>query len=218
MNATELNFESPQATRPAPCGCATCLTRRSTLSERAANALANELLEVTSEAELDRFLGKIFRGIKRGIAKIGRFAKRGISFLGRGLKAVGKLALKGIAKIGLPTLGRVVGSYFGGSAGALLGSRLGSFADKLISKDEMEMGGLSQEQYEHEVARRYVHFVADSTRNLMRRDASGDPERDALDAMTLAARRSASGQPIVRATSPAGRWFRRPEGLVLVGA
>jgi len=78
---------------------------------------------------------------------------------------------------------------------------------------EMEMEGPERE---HEIARRYVHFVADSARNLMRRPSTGDPEQDAIAAMTLAARRL--GGTIVAPSRPKGRWFRRPEGLVLVGA
>lgn len=212
----ETAFEASPATPGTPCNCPSCLVKRSALSEATAAELAAELLGLGSEAELDRFFGKIFRGIKKGIGAIGRFAKKGISALGRGLKAVGKVALpalKGLAKVGLPILGKVAGGFFGGPVGAALGSKLGSFAGKLVGGLEMEMGSLEQE---HEVARRYVHFVADSARNLMRRPSTGDPEQDAIAAMTLAARRI--GRPIVRPSSRAGRWFRAPEGLVLMNA
>jgi hypothetical protein len=45
----------------------------SLLSEAEELELAAELLEVSSEEEMDQFLGKLFKGIGRGLKKVGRF-------------------------------------------------------------------------------------------------------------------------------------------------
>jgi hypothetical protein len=202
--------------------------------------LAAELLSLGSEAELEHFLGKIFKGvgnlIKKGVGAVGRFAKKGISALGKGLKAVGKIALpalKGLAKVGLPMLGKVAGSFFGGPVGAMLGSKLGSLAGNLIGNAEAEgeLEGLSQEDRQFEIARRYCHFVANSARSLLRRPASRNPERAALVAMTRALptipRRGTTMRATTAARGPAGRatpvrgqgsWVRTGPGTVVVGA
>jgi hypothetical protein len=202
--------------------------------------LAAELLSLGSEAELEHFLGKIFKGvgglIKKGVGAVGRFAKKGISALGKGLKAVGKIALpalKGLAKVGLPMLGKVAGSFFGGPLGGMLGSKLGSLAGNLIGNAEAEgeLEGLSHEDRQFEIARRYCHLVANSARNILRRPASRNPERAALVAMSQALpaipRRgttmratTAMRRPVGRAT-PArtkGSWVRTGPGVVVVGA
>ena len=72
------------------------------MSEAEEEALAAELLGVSNEAELDQFLGGLFRKISKGI-------KGAAGFLSR---AAGPLAgaLKGIARTALPALGTVLGT------------------------------------------------------------------------------------------------------------
>lgn len=226
-------------------GCAACAVARPVLAETEAMELAAELLSLGSEAELEHFLGKIFKGvgglIKKGVGAIGRFAKKGISALGKGLKAVGKIALpalKGLAKVGLPMLGKVAGGFFGGPLGSMLGSKLGSLAGNLIGNAEAEgeMEGMSHEDREFEIARRYCHMVANSARNLLRRPASRNPERAALVAMTgalrgiprrsgairvpMTARRPIGRRVAVGRSIPVGggrgRWVRTGPGMVVV--
>ena len=69
--------------------------------------LASELLEVTNEAELDRFLGRPHR--PRG-PSVGKFIKSPEG------QAIGGI-LKGAAKQVLPAIGSAVGGYFGGATG-----------------------------------------------------------------------------------------------------
>src|SRR5688572_20336746 len=57
--------------------------------------LAAELLTISNEAELDQFLGGLFKKVSRGIGKAIK------SPIGRALGG----ALKGVAKTALPTLG-----------------------------------------------------------------------------------------------------------------
>jgi hypothetical protein len=70
--------------------------------------LASELLEVTSEAELDRFLGDL---IGRAGQAIGTFVRSPQG------QAIGGI-LKNAAKKALPGIGSAVGGYFGGTTGA----------------------------------------------------------------------------------------------------
>src|SRR6478736_4163447 len=75
--------------------------------------LASEMLEISSEAELDRFLGDL---IKRAGQAVGKFVS---SPEGRALGGV----LKGSAKQLLPAIGSSIGGYLGGSTGAQLGGQ-----------------------------------------------------------------------------------------------
>jgi hypothetical protein len=113
--------------------------------------LAAELLSVTNEEELDQFLGKLFRRVGRGLSK---FAKSG---LGRTL--IG--GLKSVARTALPIAGKAVGSVFGGPIGGALGGKLGGMASQLF---EIQSEGMSNEDLEFEIARRYVRFAKGATR------------------------------------------------------
>jgi hypothetical protein len=113
-------------------------------------AMAAELLEVNSEEELDRFLGKLVRGIGRGFKK---FARSGI---GRALGG----ALKGVAKAALPTLGGALGSLIPiPGVGTALGAAAGNLASKALDSE-----GLSHEDRMFEVARRVVRIGVESGR------------------------------------------------------
>src|SRR5258707_14098232 len=92
--------------------------------------LTSELLEVTSEAELDRFLGDL---ISLAGQAVGKFVKSPEG------QAIGGL-LKGAAKHVLPGIGSAVGSYFGGPTGAKLGGDVASAAGRALG---LEHEGLS---------------------------------------------------------------------------
>ena len=94
--------------------------------------LASELLEVTNEAELDRFLGDL---IHRAGQAVGKFIKSPEG------QAIGS-ALKGAAKQVLPAIGSAVGGYLGGSTGAKLGGDAASVASRAFG---LELEGLSGE-------------------------------------------------------------------------
>jgi len=84
----------------------------SILTEADEVQLASELLEVTNEAELDRFLGDF-------IKKVGRVAGQVIrSPIGQAVGGV----LKGVAKKALALAGGAIGGYFGGPLGAKIGN------------------------------------------------------------------------------------------------
>jgi hypothetical protein len=84
--------------------------------------LASSLLEVTSEQELDRFLGNL---ISRATKTIGGIAR---SPVGQALGGI----LKQAARKALPVAGQALGSYIGGPAGGRLGQQLASTAKQYV--------------------------------------------------------------------------------------
>ena len=117
------------------------------LSEVEEMELAAELLTVSGEAELDQFLGGLFKKVAKGIGKIA--------------KPLGGV-LKGIAKKALPVVGGAVGSFIPiPGVGTAVGTALGTAASKVL---EAELEGLSLEDQEFEVARRFVRLASTAAR------------------------------------------------------
>jgi hypothetical protein len=179
--------------------------------------LASGLLEISSEAELDRFLGDL---IKRAGQAVGKFVS---SPEGRALGG----ALRGVAKQVLPAIGSAVGGYLGGPTGAQLGGQAASAAGRMFG---LELEGLSAEDREFEVARRYVGLAGEAFKNLALAPSSSDPRAAAHTALALAAQTHAPG--LLRAEPPmgteppesarlpmghSGRWLRRGNKIVLYG-
>jgi len=179
--------------------------------------LAAELLEVTGEAELDRFLGNLVKNaISAGRAFVNSDAGQ----------AVGGL-LKSAAKRALPQLGRAVGNWVAPGAGGQLGARLGSAVGSSLG---LELEGLSGEDREMEVARAFVRFADEAARTAVSAPPSVPPSVAAARAATLAAQNQLPGLvPLIRRLSPpgqqttragggrskSGRWVRRGSSIVL---
>ncbi|HAV43251.1 TPA: hypothetical protein DCX15_04475 [bacterium] len=180
----------------------------SPFSETEEMELASQLLEITDEAELDQFLGRLIRRVGRGIGKIIR------SPVGRILGRV----LKGVARRALPVLGGAVGGYFGGPMGAAVGSRLATGAGRLFG---LELEGLSLEDQEFEVARRFVRFAGTAARNVAVAPPNIDPQTTVRRAALDAAKRHVPG--LITALSPlaaggrSGKWIRRGRRIILLG-
>ncbi len=147
----------------------------SPLSESQEMELASELLEVSNEAELEQFLGGLFKKVVRGAGKFVRSPQG---------KALGGL-LKGFAKKALPVAGTALGGFFGGPLGAKIGGGLGRVATNLF---ELELEGLSHEDREFEVARQFVRLGAAAARTASRMPRM--PPRAAARRAFLAAARS----------------------------
>jgi uncharacterized protein (DUF697 family) len=158
----------------------------SPLSETQEMELTAELLEVASEEELEEFLGKLFKGVAKGV---GGFIRGPVG------KALGGV-LKGVAKKALPVVGGALGSMVAPGIGTSIGSKLGSLASGLF---EMELEGMSQEQAEFEVARRVVRLAATSAAHAAKAPQSAPPAKVARVALTQAARQHAPG--MLRGTS-----------------
>jgi len=178
--------------------------------------LASELLEVTNEAELDRFLGDL---IQRAGQAVGKFVR---SPEGQAIGGV----LKGAAKQVLPTIGSAVGGYFGGPTGAKLGGDAATAAGRMFG---LELEGLSGEDREFEIARRFVNFSGEAVKNLALAPPGIDPRAAATSAAVAAAKAYAPGllSPAEGAMGPqalssplagrSGRWVRRANKIILYG-
>lgn len=177
------------------------------LNEAQEIALANELLEVTNEQELENFLGSL-------LAKAGGAARRlASSPTGQQLTGI----LRQAAKKALPVVGRAAGQWVrpgGGAAGARIAASVGDLFG-------LELEGLSAEDQEFEVARGFVRFAADAARRAAAAPPAAEPSAVARTAATAAARSHAPGllpagsQRRVRRLS--GRWERRGSTIVVHG-
>jgi uncharacterized protein (DUF697 family) len=152
----------------------------SPLSEAQEMELASELLEVTSEAELEYFFGSLARRVARGVKN---FARSSVG------KRIGG-ALRSIAKRALPMAATALGGLVGGPIGGKVGSALGNFASSLF---ELELEGLSHEDREFEIARQLVRFGAAAMDRGARAPRNADPRLTAQRALASAARVYAPG-------------------------
>jgi uncharacterized protein (DUF697 family) len=183
--------------------------------------LAAELLEVSSEEELEQFLGKLFRGVGRMVGKVVR------SPIGGALGGI----LKGVAKKALPMVGGALGSMVAPGIGTAIGSSLGSAAGRMFG---LELEGMSGEDQEFEVARRYVRFATEATKQAAMAPSTVPPQVAAQQAINAAAKKYAPGliAPVPATGSVSapgaggfrqrrartGRWVRQGRNVVLIGA
>lgn len=148
-------------------------------SEAQEAELANELLSVSNEAELEQFLGN--------------FLKKAASVAGQAIRSpVGQAiggVLKGVAKKALPLAGGALGAYFGGPLGAKIGSGLASAAGNALGLEAESMEG---EEREYEGAKQFVRLAADTV-NRAAAARGGDPRAVAQAAAMAAARQFAPG-------------------------
>jgi uncharacterized protein (DUF697 family) len=195
-------------------------------------ALAAELLGVSDEHELDQFIGKLFKKVSRGV--------RGIA--SKVAKPLGGM-LKGIARKALPFVGGALGSMIPiPGVGTALGTAAGTAASRLF---ELELEGLSPEDQEYEVARRFVRLAGAAAQKAGIVPPGFDPRAAAKTALSAAAKQYAPGlfsllgetgsMPGATGTTggaPAaggrmgmgqraprsGRWVRRGRNIIILGA
>lgn len=186
----------------------------SEMSEEEEMELALELMAVSSEAELDQFLGKLLKGAWKGIKKVG-------SVVGKIARPLGGV-LKSIAKTALPLVGGALGSFIPiPGVGTAVGSALGGAISKAL---EMETESMSGEDRELEIARRFVRIATAAARQAAAAPFAMDGELAANQAVTAAARKylprfqfDASGTT-ASAGAQQGRWIRHGHEVVLLGA
>jgi hypothetical protein len=177
--------------------------------------LAAELLTLSDEAELEQVLGKL---IKKVGGKVKKFAKSSAG------KALGGI-LKSAAKKALPIVGRAAGTFFGGPAGGAIGAKLASSAGRIFG---LELEGMSPEDQEFEVARRFVRFAGTAAKKTALAPRSAPSMAIAKAAVKAAARQHAPGLLRSGVSAPAavfpstgrrsGRWIRRGRKIVVLGA
>jgi hypothetical protein len=180
--------------------------------------LAAELLSVSSEEELEQFLGKLIRRAWRGIRKVG-------SAVGRVARPLGGL-LRGVAKKALPFVGGALGSFIPiPGVGTAVGTALGSALGKAL---EAELEGTDPEDREFEMARRFVRLAGTAARQAALAPSGVDPQAAARRAVIAAARQHVpSISTAAGATTPApmlsgrrarsGRWVCRGHRIILLG-
>lgn len=176
-------------------------------SEDQLHELAAELMAVSSEEELDHFLGGL---IKKAAGAVGKFVKSPVG------KQLGGM-LKGLAKKALPVVGGALGNFIVPGAGGLVGSKLGSMASKLF---ELNLEGLSEEDQQFEISKQFVRLAADATKNAVSAPASANPVAAVRGAVSQAVQRHAPGllggsAGLGSATS--GRWVRKGNRIILFG-
>lgn len=192
------------------------------LSEEEEIDLASELLTLSSEDELDQFLGKVFKKIGGGFKTV--------------FKPLGKV-LKPLAKTLLPIAGRAAGTFFGGPLGGAIGGKLGSLATNLF---EVDFESMDPETQDLEVARRFVRLASTAAQKAAVAPPTANPVAAARAAVASAARVHApgllkgalSGAGAAPASSGGaarpnggsgarraqGRWIRRGRRIVILGA
>jgi peptidoglycan hydrolase-like protein with peptidoglycan-binding domain len=145
------------------------------------NELAMELLSVSSEGELDQFLGKVFKAASKGLKNVGAAAGKTAGPLGG--------VLKGLAKQALPFIGGALGSFIPiPGVGTAVGSALGSAVSKAL---EAELAGLELEERELEMARRFVRIAGTAAQEA----ALSPPSADLRAAVRSAVRRHIMSRP-----------------------
>jgi hypothetical protein len=152
----------------------------SPLPESMEDELASELLEVGNDEELDHFLGSLFHKVA---STVGRVIK---SPVGQALGGV----LKQVAKKALPIAGGALGTFIGGPAGGMLGSKLASMAGNAFG---LELEGLSAEDRDFELAKRYVRLASHAAKKAALAPPHMHPAHVAKSAVADAARKFAPG-------------------------
>jgi hypothetical protein len=175
--------------------------------------LASELLGVSTEAELDQFLGSL---IKKAGSAIGAAVRSPIG------QAVGGV-LKSAAKKALPLAGGALGGYLGGPLGAKIGSGLASAAGSALG---LEAESMAQEDREFEGAKQFVRFAANTVKNAATSPMAANPAAAAQAAATTAAKQflpglvgqtAGAGIAAAAGRGASGRWLRRGGKIVLYG-
>lgn len=185
------------------------------LSQAGEMELAAALLEVTSDAELDSFLGQVLRRAERDA---GNSISPSTTEALRGL-------LKSVAKRVLPLIGPGAAGVVEGISRASLAASPAQQAGELFG---LELEGLSPEDQEFETARAFVRFAEAATKNAAGAPTSASPRAVAQTAAIRAARDHAPGLLSSTARAPAGgahssplpgrvgRWVRRGRNIFIV--
>ena len=154
--------------------------QQETLNEMEEIAQAAELSGITSEQELDQFLGDLIHDAGKAVT--------GFVYSPAG-QAVGGI-LKSAAKQILPGVGAALGGYVGGPAGAQIGSQLASGAGQIFG---LEVGETGEAESDFEDARNFVKFARHAAKRAAAADPNLSPVEQAKAAVVEAAKLLAPG-------------------------
>jgi hypothetical protein len=188
------------------------------LGEAEEMELAAQFQEISNEQELDRFIGNLF---KKATSFIGKVLPPGIA------KNLGGM-VKGLAKQILPAAGAALGNLALPGIGGMVG---GQAASALTSALGLELEGLSPEDREFEIARRYVRLVSDAAQEAANVPPTVPPQVAAQQAIRNAAEKHAPGLiagNLGQASTPgqqtgqhrntrrSGRWIRAGRRVIIL--
>jgi len=175
---------------------------RVSFTEEEEISLASELLSISSDRELDHFLG----GFLKKIRNSGAF------------KNLGGI-LKKVAKVALPIAGKAAGAFFGGPVGASIGGSLGKAASSMF---EINTEGMTAEEQDFEVARRFIRFANAASTAVARIPDGKANDSTVKQVVKDVAKKHAPGLFRTQPTSryyggQSGRWVRRGNKVILYG-
>lgn len=185
-------------------------TLESPFNEAQEIELASELLGITSEQELEQFLGNLVKTVG---GAVGRFAS---SDTGRALGGI----LRGAARQALPVVGRAVGQWIQPGTGGAIGADIATQAGRLFG---LELEGLSSEDREFEIARQFIRFAGAAAKQAALAPPGAPPTDAARAAAAAAAQTYAPGLlPRLQGRGSglwprSGRWVRRGRAIILYG-
>ena len=177
--------------------------------------LATELLGVSTEEELDQFLGSLFKKVSGAVGKIARGPIGGL--------------LKGVAKKIMPLAGGALGSFIPiPGVGTAAGAALGTAASNMF---EVNLEGMEAEEQEFDIARRFVRLAGEAAANAANAGPAAATPSGARAALVEAAQTHAPGlaKAITNGGGPgmaagpgprarSGRWIRRGRHIILLNA
>lgn len=148
-------------------------------------SLATELLAVTTDQELDYFLGGLFKKVKAAVKSPAGQA------LFRIVRPLASTVVRKLIPMAATAVGSAVGGPLGTAAGGLAGMGLNAIAGKL----GLEVEGLSEEDQTFEIAKGFSRFLHGAVTNLasVAPQAARNPVKYARDAAITAARQTAPG-------------------------
>ena len=150
--------------------------------------LAAELLAANSEAELEQFLGKLFKKAWSGIKSVA--------------PQIGGV-LKSVAKVALPVAATAAGTFFGGPAGGMIAGKLGSMVSQAL---EAETAGLPPENRDFAKCRHFVRMAGLAAKAAAAAPPGVDPVAVVQKTLANAAQRQiAQAGPSLRSESNAGK-------------
>lgn len=164
----------------------------SPFSEAEEMELAYELLAVNNEAEMEQFLGNLFKKAWSGIK----------SFGSKIIKPLGGV-LKTVAKTALPFLATAAGTFFGGPAGGAIAGKLGSMVSQAL---EAETASTPLEDRDFEKCRQFVRMAGNAAKAAALASPGTDPVTVAKKALADSAQEKiAKVTPAFRAGGFAGQ-------------
>jgi hypothetical protein len=183
--------------------------------------LADELLSVGNDMEMDLFLGNLFKTVSKSLGRVGRNANRFLrspqaKMIAQTVRSAARQALPIAAQAAGPALGAALtatgyGAPFAPAATALAPGAINA----LGSMFGLELEGLSAEDQEFNLASQLVRFAQDATRKVLTAPPGMAPQQAVQRAVTSAAQKYApgllsAGQQVIGNLPIAGATHRCP--------